>query len=356
MSFRNNENRLDIGNFRAPLSTDFSGDNSAIISIYKQLKLGSACIYIDDSVRISVAASINAPATGSVWNIESFDNPWVMRRPRISSVFHRTTAYVDSDTWSTCAARAELQAFNGEVPTYGLLSSTHTGLGELVVLFSRSQRRGEFLAAEMELANHALPAIVQICLLGRQLNQTLADLELHEGALDALSLALIRVNEEGEVTYQNKSATDVLNGAGTAADWRLRAQPGKWSDAMTSVANGAARGFSGTAGDGTAMHLPAKVLRTRIGECQYLLGYNDEKTRATAVRGHLAGKFGLSPTELGLAIGLLEGRSLAEIADARGASINTIRVHLRNALKKTGQARQAALVAMMARIPALRAD
>jgi DNA-binding CsgD family transcriptional regulator len=57
-----------------------------------------------------------------------------------------------------------------------------------------------------------------------------------------------------------------------------------------------------------------------------------------------------------LAMGLLEGRTLAEIALARHASINTLRVQLRSVLKKTGASRQAELVALLARLPVLQLE
>lgn len=355
MSFRADRKRWDIR--RPPVGPfeDIPDENSALLLLYGQLSLCSACVYIDDGAQISVITSINGPPTGSAWDITSFDNPWVMLRPRISSIFHKTTAYTGRDTWASSAANAELRALNGDAPAFGLLSSTHTGPGELVVLLTRPQRRGEFLGAEIELANQALSAIEQICMLQRQLDQTRTIMELHEGALDALSLALIRFSEDGEITYNNRSAAEAMADSGGGTGWNPRNGAGKWPGDLGAAANGNG-GLPGWPGGDRATAPSVALLQTRDGARQVLIGYNDEKIRAAAVRSHLARNFGLSPTELDLAIGLLEGRSLAEIADAKGASINTIRVHLRNALKKTGQGRQAGFVALMARTPALRAD
>lgn len=58
--------------------------------------------------------------------------------------------------------------------------------------------------------------------------------------------------------------------------------------------------------------------------------------------------FRLTPSEAGIAIGLLSGSALSEIATARGVAVQTARMQLKSALLKTQTRRQAELVALLA--------
>lgn len=63
--------------------------------------------------------------------------------------------------------------------------------------------------------------------------------------------------------------------------------------------------------------------------------------------------FGLTPTEATVAIQIARGDSPADIADALGVSITTVRFHLSSVLAKTQTKRQAELVALLARVSIL---
>jgi DNA-binding CsgD family transcriptional regulator len=60
--------------------------------------------------------------------------------------------------------------------------------------------------------------------------------------------------------------------------------------------------------------------------------------------------FGLSPAEAALALRLLEGRSLGEIAAAHRVAKQTLRNQLAAVMRKTGTSRQAELVALLTRL------
>ena len=68
----------------------------------------------------------------------------------------------------------------------------------------------------------------------------------------------------------------------------------------------------------------------------------------------LAALFRLSRAEARLAIGLLKGLSAAECAVQAGVGVATIRSQLHSIFSKTGVRRQAQLVALLSRVPALR--
>ncbi|HYL91424.1 MAG TPA: hypothetical protein VEU32_21925 [Burkholderiales bacterium] len=68
----------------------------------------------------------------------------------------------------------------------------------------------------------------------------------------------------------------------------------------------------------------------------------------------LGALFRLSRAEARLAIGLLKGLSAAECAEQSGVGVATIRSQLHSIFSKTGVRRQAQLVALLSRIPAVR--
>ena len=57
----------------------------------------------------------------------------------------------------------------------------------------------------------------------------------------------------------------------------------------------------------------------------------------------------LTPTESRVATGLMQGRSLADVAEDLGVTMNTARTHLKRIFEKTRTSRQGELVAMMFR-------
>jgi DNA-binding CsgD family transcriptional regulator/PAS domain-containing protein len=68
-------------------------------------------------------------------------------------------------------------------------------------------------------------------------------------------------------------------------------------------------------------------------------------------RRHVADLFGFSKAETELAIGLLEGKHLEEIALERHVALSTVRSQLRSILRKTGLHRQGELVQLLRQVP-----
>jgi DNA-binding CsgD family transcriptional regulator len=64
----------------------------------------------------------------------------------------------------------------------------------------------------------------------------------------------------------------------------------------------------------------------------------------------LAHDLGLTAAEAQIALGLADGQTLSEIAEARRASVHTVRNQVKSALSKTGARRQADLVALVERL------
>jgi DNA-binding CsgD family transcriptional regulator len=70
---------------------------------------------------------------------------------------------------------------------------------------------------------------------------------------------------------------------------------------------------------------------------------------------HIAELFGLSKAEAELAIGLLEGKQVEEIALERHVALSTVRSQLRSILRKTGLHRQGELVQLLGQVPVYKA-
>jgi DNA-binding CsgD family transcriptional regulator len=77
-------------------------------------------------------------------------------------------------------------------------------------------------------------------------------------------------------------------------------------------------------------------------------------TPVTAQRGPpielMRSLFDLTPSEARVARGLATGETLEEIADSGGVAISTVRSQLRQVLQKTGCARQAEVVSLLANV------
>jgi len=61
--------------------------------------------------------------------------------------------------------------------------------------------------------------------------------------------------------------------------------------------------------------------------------------------------FGFTPAQVDVAVGLLMGYSLEEIASLRGVSVGTVRNQLKAMLSKTGTSRQSDLIRLLMTLP-----
>ena len=67
----------------------------------------------------------------------------------------------------------------------------------------------------------------------------------------------------------------------------------------------------------------------------------------------LAEFFGLSPAESRLAVTVLAGRKLHEVALDSGVQITTLRTQLSSVLRKTGTTRQGDLIRLLSSVPVI---
>lgn len=95
------------------------------------------------------------------------------------------------------------------------------------------------------------------------------------------------------------------------------------------------------------MLAPGPLGRALAPRLVLILSHVRDETRS--IDG-LAAKLGLTQSEAQIALALADGHTLAEIAEARSASIHTVRNQVKSALSKTGARRQSDLVALIERL------
>lgn len=84
-----------------------------------------------------------------------------------------------------------------------------------------------------------------------------------------------------------------------------------------------------------------------------LIVVSDLEVRVPDCGRHLSLAFDLTDAEIRVALALLNGETPAEIAEARGVRLSTIRSQVKAIFAKTGTARQSELVGVLSRMPSL---
>ena len=209
-----------------------------------------------------------------------------------------------------------------------------------------------------------------------QLHLRLACLEARwshaEEALDHLPLGVVLVDAGGKVLFLNRSAEAVVAAADglTVREGMLCAATSTETRALgklvaEAAASGAGAGAAASPGGAMAlsrpsMSSPLPVLVVPLRGRQPLLAdrhpaaavFVTDPERCASIPGRrLVELFGLTPAEAQLAVGLLAGKRLEQIAADRGVKLPTVRNQLRAVLAKTATGRQAELVRLLASLP-----
>jgi DNA-binding CsgD family transcriptional regulator len=93
--------------------------------------------------------------------------------------------------------------------------------------------------------------------------------------------------------------------------------------------------------------------KSSVRGASLLLVAFDPERRQPPPRDTLTNLFGLTPAEASVAIGIVGGRHLAEIAADRGVKIGTVRAYSKTVFGKTGTRGQAELAALLTRLALL---
>ena len=184
-------------------------------------------------------------------------------------------------------------------------------------------------------------------------------------ALDQLAAAVIVADSDGRVIQANRAAERVLQrGDGlTVRDGKLGALHVFDSERFdASIAAAAAEQKTGAAigrmrirrHDGHPPYMltvaPLGADLALYGRSLALIVFGDPDEKTPSER-ELAEFFRLSPAESRLAVALLAGKKLVEIAGDFGVQITTLRTQLSSILRKTGVTRQVDLIRLLSNIP-----
>jgi DNA-binding CsgD family transcriptional regulator len=182
-------------------------------------------------------------------------------------------------------------------------------------------------------------------------------------ALEALSAGCVIVAPEGRILFANAAAKSACAaggltlGGGRSGVGAIRAdEASRLSALLADVVAGGSGGATATTGpDGARLFLLIAPLPPRFGVApgHALVTIRAERARSVIDEPSLKRIFGLTPAEARLALGLAEGRSLADLRDRHGVSSNTLRTQLAAVLRKTDTASQRELVRLLGLVPQL---
>jgi DNA-binding CsgD family transcriptional regulator len=247
----------------------------------------------------------------------------------------------------------------------GLGWSAGTGLqmptGDHVVFsVEREHSRGPIEKAEVDRLNALRPHLARSALVTARLGLQRATGA--KEALTAMGLPALLLNESGTVIEANS----LIEGLGDHVQWRGRNRialtDGRADDllraglaALDGDPDQAVRSFPLRDADDRAalvVHMiPIRRSAHDIFAGSYALLVVTPVTAPAAPRIELMRSlFDLTPSEARVARGLAAGETLDEIASTGGVAISTVRSQLRLVLQKTGCARQAELVALLANV------
>jgi DNA-binding CsgD family transcriptional regulator len=183
-------------------------------------------------------------------------------------------------------------------------------------------------------------------------------------ALDMLDYALLIVDQEARIGFKNRAAAKVLEGSHALEETdagALAVRPRALSLQVHKAIESAGMesrvgGIRIPKNNGSQRPLGLIFTPMLIAEGaprRVAIWIVDTESPAIANQRLLAALFGLSPAEARLALGLVAGQNPEECARRAGVGVATVRSQLHNIYVKTGTRRQAELVALLCKLPAL---
>jgi DNA-binding CsgD family transcriptional regulator len=241
-----------------------------------------------------------------------------------------------------------------------LRASTNEPGGPVSLTVGRRAQEEPFGETEKRLARLAFPHLRRAVGLALDLNPARAlDLSVRD-ALDGFDTACCLLGEDARLVFANATARDLLrSGAAILARRDRIRSPDATADAALHRATAKAcdihRNWSGRAGSEVILPSPddealvavivplghenpflnAGPLRAAV----YLLDVAQRPATGRELE-RLRNLYGLTAAEAEVTAAIVGGRSVAEIADARGVSVHTVKTQLKLILEKTQSSRQ----------------
>jgi DNA-binding CsgD family transcriptional regulator len=250
----------------------------------------------------------------------------------------------------------------------GLRLSTWAGGGWIQdISLLRSWSGGPFDRRELVLAERLLPHLRRSVAVARRLRWAATEAEAGLAAMDATRHAVFLLDRAGIVRRMNRAAETMVAQADGLTATRAGLVPPDRSQAHSFAAmlaaaagEGRRRPVSGHMRLKREGRAPLSVIAQPLGRAEdwplpnppgVLLIVTDPECLDAAREAQLRARFGFTAMEAGIAVDLLAGRDIAEIAAQRGRGVATIRTHVARAMVKTGATRQAELLRVLLRLP-----
>ena len=233
--------------------------------------------------------------------------------------------------------------------------------------FGRHERVGNFTQREAALGALLIPHLRRAVTISNALEAVTIEKARLADTLDALSLGVVLADEGSRILHANRSAENMMRNGGPVRDGggRLHAQNEAANAEINDAIRFATRNESEIGKTGLAVRLThenaapviAHVLplargdvRTRLDPTAVAAVFINSAGEDQGRVGAVASRFSLTPAETRVLTRVLSGKNVSEAAHDLGVASSTVRTHLDNIFEKTGVARQADLIKLVAGI------
>ncbi len=250
----------------------------------------------------------------------------------------------------------------------GLRLATWAGGGWIQdISLLRSWSGGPFDAGEIALAERLLPHLRRSVAVARRLRWAATEAEAGLATMDATHHAVFLLDRGGFVRRMNRAAETMVAQADGLVATREGLVPADRREAqafaaLLAVAAGVGRQHpvSGNMRLRRAERPALSVIAQPLGRAEdwplpnppgVLLIATDPELLDAAREAQLRARFGFTDIEAAVALELLAGRDIGEIAARRESGVAAIRAHIAGAMLKAGVTRQAELIGVLLRLP-----
>ena len=306
---------------------------------------------------------------GAISEYESYYGRLDPRRHYFESVAP-STVFVCQDRFSDdYVSRSEFyQDFllpKGNYRTIGakVLSRPHR---ETVLGYLRSRDRGGFSKSDVRAGKRVLEHVSRACRLWADTEKVRADLAVGLSVSQHSAQGLIGLGASGQIVYVNPAAEELLRQRECLSN-----SSGQLTAPNFAMANVLRRAIKSAMETGVASNLIIPGVRSGSDMCILSIARLDSTTARSMKHSNvcilitaqmrnapvkttgraLQDLFGLTRSELAVAIALAEGATPEEYAARAGIGIATVRSHIRWIYEKTQTNRQAELVRLVLRLP-----
>lgn len=243
-----------------------------------------------------------------------------------------------------------------------------------VLAVLRNFRQGSFGQPELAVLRRLVPHLQRAARLHLQMREMRLQNQAVEAALDRLPFGVVIADATGRTLLVNRAAQDMAaakDGLLLCGGRLTVAQPKEATILVRHIGDAVetATRRKGEGGGSLSISRPSgrrpfalmvaplspdAALAAQHQAPAALILITDLERRPQVLGRRLVELFGLSPAEACLAVGLVAGKRLEDIAEERSVRMPTLRTQMRSILDKTGTNRQADLIRLIVGLPAVR--